>query len=224
MVDIPIVADAKKAIRHLLQKAQSYDCEAWSKQLIKLKELYPLGMKQTGLTPQFIIEKINELFDRLIVVTDVGQNQLWTTQFLELNEQKQLLTSGGLGTMGYGLPAALGAKLGNPMKDVVAVCGDGGIQMNIQELATAVVQELPVIVCILNNGYLGMVRQMQEKFYNKLYQVEMNNPDFTKIAEAYDLFAVRVNRAKDLVPALQQALAYQGTAIVDIEISSNEEI
>lgn len=134
-VDIPIVADAKKAISFMIQKTDSCDREAWKKQLKELKELYPLGMKQTGLTPQYIIEKINEIFDKLIVVTDVGQNQLWTTQFLELNQEKQLLTSGGLGTMGYGLPAALGAKLGNPEKDVIAVCGDGGIQMNIQPLA-----------------------------------------------------------------------------------------
>lgn len=104
-----------------------------------------------------------------VITTDVGQNQLWTTQFLELTNQKQMLTSGGLGTMGYGLPAAIGAKLGNPDKDVITICGDGGFQMNIQEMATAVVYELPVIICILNNGYLGNVRQWQEMFFNKRY-------------------------------------------------------
>ena len=126
--------------------------------------------------------------------------------------------------MGFGLPAAIGAQLANPKSLVLNITGDGSFQMNLQELATCREHNIPVKIIIMNNGYLGMVRQMQEKFYNNLYQVEMNNPDFTKIAEAYDLFAVRVNKAKDLVPALQQALTYQGTAIVDIAISSNEEI
>ncbi len=225
-VDIPIVGDAKKAISHLLQKTESCNCEAWKKQLEELKKLYPLAMKQTGLTPQFIIEKINEMFDKLIVVTDVGQNQLWTTQFLELNEEKQLLTSGGLGTMGYGLPAALGAKLGNPEKHVVAVCGDGGIQMNIQELATAVVQELPVIVCILNNGYLGNVRQWQQMFYNNRYSstclkyrkrckagctgpvktCPVYTPDFVKLAESYGAFGIRVTSKEEVEAAFKRAL------------------
>lgn len=224
-VDIPIVADAKKAISRLLQKSESCNCEDWKKQLEELKKSYPLAMKQTGLTPQFIIEKINEMFDKLIVVTDVGQNQLWTTQFLELNEEKQLLTSGGLGTMGYGLPAALGAKLGNPEKHVVAVCGDGGIQMNIQELATAVVQELPVIVCVLNNGYLGNVRQWQQMFYNNRYSstclkyrkrcktgctgpgktCPVYTPDFVKLAESYGALGVRVSSREEVEAAFMRA-------------------
>lgn len=224
-VDIPIVADAKKAISRLLQKSESCNCEDWKKQLEELKKSYPLAMKQTGLTPQFIIEKINEMFDKLIVVTDVGQNQLWTTQFLELNEEKQLLTSGGLGTMGYGLPAALGAKLGNPEKHVVAVCGDGGIQMNIQELATAVVQELPVIVCVLNNGYLGNVRQWQQMFYNNRYSstclkyrkrcktgctgpgktCPVYTPDFVKLAESYGALGIRISSREEVEAAFKRA-------------------
>ena len=133
------------------------------------KKEYPIDMGKDGLTPQMIIQTINEMFKEAIVTTDVGQNQLWTTQFLDIGENKQMLTSGGLGTMGYGFPAAIGAKLGNPHKDVIVISGDGGMQMNIQEMATAVVYELPVIICILNNGYLGNVRQWQEMFYDRRY-------------------------------------------------------
>lgn len=159
-VDIPIVADAKNAITDLYKMATPLDIKEWIKQILEWKKSYPLCMKNDSLTPQMIIQHINEIFDEAIIATDVGQNQLWTTQFLELNQQKQMLTSGGLGTMGYGLPASIGAKIGNPDKDVIVISGDGGMQMNIQELATAVVNELPITICIFNNGYLGNVRQI----------------------------------------------------------------
>lgn len=149
--------------------ATPLDIKEWIKQILEWKKSYPLCMKNDSLTPQMIIQHINEIFDEAIIATDVGQNQLWTTQFLELNQQKQMLTSGGLGTMGYGLPASIGAKIGNPDKDVIVISGDGGMQMNIQELATAVVNELPITICIFNNGYLGNVRQWQEMFYDKRY-------------------------------------------------------
>ncbi len=224
-VDIPIVADAKKAIEVLLQKVNRLDCKDWLKQIAEWKEAYPLTMKKGGLTPQLIIEHINQNFQNSIVVTDVGQNQLWATQFLELDENRQLLTSGGLGTMGYGFPAALGAKLGNPHKDVIVICGDGGVQMNIQEMATAVVQELPVIICILNNGFLGNVRQWQEMFYHKRYsstclryrkccEADCSNPgkncpvytpDFIKLAESYGAFGIRVTHTEEIKAAFQAA-------------------
>ncbi len=133
------------------------------------KDIHPLSMKCGYLTPKHILDGINKVFDRSVIATDVGQNQLWATQFLELDGQRQLLTSGGLGTMGYGFPAALGAKIGNPDRDVIVISGGGGMQMNIQEMATAMVYELPVIICVLNNGYLGNVRQWQEMFYEKRY-------------------------------------------------------
>ncbi len=224
-VDIPIVADAQKAIELLLKKAKPLECKDWLGEIAAWKEAYPLTMKRGGLTPQSIIEHINQDFRNAIVVTDVGQNQLWTTQFLELDENRQLLTSGGLGTMGYGLPAALGAKLGNPQKDVIVISGDGGIQMNIQELATAVVQELPVIVCIFNNGYLGNVRQWQEMFYHKRYSgtclryrkgcaahcsapgqnCPPYTPDYIKLAESYGACGIRVTQAEEIDAALQTA-------------------
>ncbi len=224
-VDIPIVADAKNAIEHLRKKAISVKCKDWRKQIATWKKEYPLIVNTDGLTPQNIITKVNKGFQNAVIVTDVGQNQLWATQYLELDESKQMLTSGGLGTMGYGLPAALGAKLGNPEKDVIVICGDGGIQMNIQEMATAVVQELPIIVCIFNNGYLGNVRQWQQMFYQKRYsctcmryrkQCDLNcndpgkdcpvyTPDFIKLAESYGAYGIRVTKDEDIDKALRAA-------------------
>ncbi len=182
-------------------------------------------MGHFGLTPQRVILAINDLFSEAVIVTDVGQNQLWTTQFLALNERKQMLTSGGLGTMGYGLPAGIGAKIGNPRKPVVVVTGDGGMQMNIQELATAVVYELPIIICILNNGYLGNVRQWQELFYGRRYSSTCMRyrkscpsacerpgencpdytPDFVRLAQSYGAKGIRVTESDAVEDALRSA-------------------
>lgn len=138
-VDIPIVADAKVAITKMLKYAEKLDIADWVSEIMKIKEEHPINMNSySGLTPEKIIKTINEMYNNLIITTDVGQNQLWTTQYIEIDENKQLLTSGGLGTMGYGFPAAIGAKLGNMDKDVICISGDGGVQMNIQEMATAV--------------------------------------------------------------------------------------
>lgn len=227
-VDIPIVADAKNAILSLLDKMPKLDFRAWQEQLDEWKEKYPLIIPQkskSGVTPLAIIQEINRSFENAVITTDVGQNQLWATQFLELSLEKQMLTSGGLGTMGYGFPAALGAKLGNPDKDVITICGDGGIQMNIQEMATAIVYELPVIVCILNNGYLGNVRQWQEMFFDKRYSSTClryrkscsatcnkpsaccpeYTPDFIRLAQSYGAKAVRVQHFEEIHSALQEA-------------------
>ena len=147
-----------------------------------------------------------------------------TAQFFNFNKPKKFITSGGLGTMGFGLPAAIGAQIANPKSLVLNITGDGSFQMNLQELATCREHNIPVKIIIMNNSYLGMVRQLQEKIYDNLYQVEMINPDFTKIAEAYDLFAIRVKTPAELIPALNKAIEYNGTAIVDIVIDSFEEI
>ena len=159
-----------------------------------------------------------------VVVTDVGQHQMVTAQFFNFNQPKKFITSGGLGTMGFGLPASIGAQLANPKSLVLNITGDGSFQMNLQELATCREHNIPIKIIIMNNGYLGMVRQLQEKIYNNMYQVEMINPDFTKIAEAYDLYAVRVNTANELIPALESAIKHDGTVIVDVSIDSFEEI
>lgn len=225
VVDIPIVADAKKAICALLDKAKPLNIAEWTDEISKWKKQYPIDMGESGLTPQMVIKAINELFTDAVITTDVGQNQLWTTQFLNIDENKQMLTSGGLGTMGYGFPAAIGAKLGNPQKDVIVVTGDGGMQMNIQEMSTAIVYELPIIICILNNGYLGNVRQWQEMFYDRRYsstcmryrkscEIDCNKPnkccpeytpDFVRLAESYGAKGIRVTKAQDIETALIDA-------------------
>lgn len=228
VVDIPIVADAKNAIVALLEKAPKYDFADWKKQIDSWKAehpIYSIDGAKSKVTPYSIIQEINHVFEDAVITTDVGQNQLWTTQFLELTDKKQMLTSGGLGTMGYGLPAAIGAKIGNPNKDVIAICGDGGIQMNIQEMATAVVYELPIIICILNNGYLGNVRQWQEMFYKKRYSCTCLRyrkscaafcntpsaccpdyiPDFVRLTESYGAKAFRVQRPEDIKTTLEEA-------------------
>ena len=159
-----------------------------------------------------------------VVVTDVGQHQMLTAKFFNFNKPNKFITSGGLGTMGFGLPAAIGAQLAKPNALVLNITGDGSFQMNLQELATCREHNIPVKIIIMNNGYLGMVRQLQEKLYDNRYQVEMINPDFVKIAEAYDLFAVRVSNTEELLPALEKAISYEGTAIVDISIDAFENI
>lgn len=225
-VDIPIVADAKVAITKMLKYAEKLDIADWVSEIMKIKEEHPINMNSySGLTPEKIIKTINEMYNNLIITTDVGQNQLWTTQYIEIDENKQLLTSGGLGTMGYGFPAAIGAKLGNMDKDVICISGDGGVQMNIQEMATAVSYELPVTLVILNNGYLGNVRQWQELFFNKRYSStclryrrscnrDCMNPDkccpkytpnFVKLAESYDAVGIRVTNEEELRAAFTKA-------------------
>lgn len=245
--DISIVLDAKKAICELIERVKLLEIKErglkvrewkleilkWRLEIQKWKEEYTASMLCTqrdsfGVSqnmPQKIMREINEVFTNAVIATDVGQNQLWATQFLELGESKKMITSGGLGTMGYGLPAAIGAKLGNPHKDVIVIAGDGGIQMNIQELATAVVYELPIIICILNNGYLGNVRQWQEMFYERRYfstcmcyrkscPVGCNHPDencpeytpdFVSLARSYGARGVRVTQEKDIRRALEEA-------------------
>ena len=147
-----------------------------------------------------------------------------TAQFFEFNKPRKFITSGGLGTMGFGLPAAIGAYIANPDKLVINITGDGSFQMNLQELATCRENNIPIKIIIMNNGYLGMVRQIQEKIYNNNFQVEMNNPDFTKIAESYDLFAVRVSTKDELISALKKTINYKGTVIIDIAVNSFETI
>lgn len=229
-VDVPIVADAKVAIECLYRRVTEEPIgevnPKWIAQIADWKEQYPLPtMESKGLSPKGILEEINEQYADEIVVTDVGQHQMWTTQYLKMTGETTLVTSGGLGTMGYGLPAAIGAKLGNPDRDVICISGDGGMQMNLQELATAVTQELPITICIFNNGYLGMVRQWQQLFYGKRYastclryrrecEEECGNgnhacppytPDFVKLAESYGAKGIRVMQQEEIAAAFQQA-------------------
>ena len=224
-VDIPIVADAKYALTQCTQRVQ-YTCNAsWINEVKQWNTKRMYKSTTTGLHAKDIIDTLNTIFETAIYTTDVGQNQLWATQLLELNENKRLITSGGLGTMGFGLPSAIGAKIGNPDIDVISINGDGGIQMNIQDLATAVVYELPIIICILNNGYLGNVRQWQELFYDKRYSYtclryrlscktrchQPNStcptytPDFIKLAQSYGAQAIRVSEVHEIAIAIEKA-------------------
>lgn len=235
VVDIPIVADAKLAIEKLLEYAAPLKIDKWVEQLMCWKKEYPISMQQyDGLTPEKMIQYINDNFECPIITTDVGQNQLWATQYIKLESSRQFLTSGGLGTMGYGFPAAIGAQIGNPESTVIAISGDGGMQMNIQELATAVVLELPLILIVFNNGYLGNVRQWQELFYHKRYSstclrhrksCEKNcldsskccpkyTPDFVKLAESYEAYGIRISKEEEIAEAFAYAKEHKNAPTV----------
>ena len=240
-VNVPIVADAKDAIEKMNEYVEKCDIEEWLAQIEGWKEEHPLKMRERDiLTPQDVIETINRVFDEAIIVTDVGQHQMFTAQFAEITEKKRLLMSGGLGTMGYGLPGAIGAKIGNPDTLVISISGDGGMQMNIQELATAVLEELPIISCVFNNNNLGMVRQWQNLFYGRRFsmtclrsgaacrgkcgEVECPpyTPDFIKLAESYGAIGIRVTEKDQIEPAFREAMKSTKTPVI-IEFSIDPE-
>lgn len=226
--DLEILSDVNLFLEGLLYKLHEPPRFIdWVSKINLIREDRPVNSSLSG-NMHFagVLEKIYECTKKYepLVVTDVGQHQMVTAQFFNFNKPRKFITSGGLGTMGFGLPASIGAYLAKPDSLVLNITGDGSFQMNLQELATCREHNIPVKIIILNNGYLGMVRQMQEKIYNNLYQVEMINPDFTKIAEAYDLFAVRVNTPDEIAPALEKAISHDGTAIIDISIDSFENI
>lgn len=244
VVDVPIVADANMALEKLLEWAEPKKTSAWKNQIEIWENENPLEMRRDkGMTPQMIMEHVNSNFPKAIYVTDVGQHQMWATQYLELDEDSRLLTSGGLGTMGFGLPAAIGAKIANPDKDVVCISGDGGLQMNIQELATAVVQGAGVTICVLNNYYLGMVRQMQQLFYGKRYSATClrrrkscpaeckgpnsscppYTPDFVKLVESYGGYGIRVEKEEDIDAAFAKAKEHRDVpVIIEFMIATDE--
>ncbi len=241
-VDVPIVADAGEAIGKMLEYVSECGTQQWLDQVEGWKKEHPMAMKRKPImTPQDIIEAMNRIFDRAIVVTDVGQHQMFAAQFVEITEGKRLLMSGGLGTMGYGLPGAIGAKIGNPDTPVISISGDGGMQMNIQEIATAVLEELPIISCIFNNNNLGMVRQWQKLFYGKRYamtclrsgaacrgrcgEVECPayTPDFIKLAESYGAVGIRVTKKEEIEPAFREAMKSTKTpVIIEFEIDPED--
>ena len=222
-VDIPIVADAKAVIEKMNEYVEPCGSEKWLGKIEGWKKEHPLDMKKHGaMGPKDIIDAINRQFEEAIIVTDVGPHQMVAAQYTELTEKKTIIMSGGLGTMGYGFPGAIGAKLGNPDTPVIAISGDGGMQMNIQEFATAVLEELPLVLCVLNNTYLGMVRQWQKLFYGKRYgmtnlrsgalfrrtngeEMPEYTPDFVKLAESYGAKGIRVTKPEEIEPAFEEA-------------------
>lgn len=226
--ELVIKADIKEFLTGFISENTESDLkEDWLVRADALKDEFILSeYVSDSLHSSYVLETISEYtkYYEPVVVTDVGQHQMLTAQYFNFNKPQKFITSGGLGTMGFGLPAAIGAHIANPGNLILNITGDGSFQMNLQELATCREHNIPIKIIIMNNGYLGMVRQMQEKIYHNRYQVEMINPDFTKIAEAYDLFAVRVKTKEELIPALERAIKHEGTAIIDVAIDSFENI
>jgi len=228
-VDIPIVGDAKEVLKELNKSVKKPDTKEWLKKIDDWKKKHPLRHKDDDkIRPQYVLEEIwKATKGEAIIATEVGQNQMWAAQFYKFLKPRTMLSSGGLGTMGYGFPAAIGAQLGKPGAVVWDIAGDGSIQMNIQELATAVINKLPVKVAILNNGCLGMVRQWQELFYKKRYSYTMLGgvcPDFVKLAESYGALGIRVTKKDEVRRAIDKAMKTNTCVFIDFHIEQEENV
>ena len=230
LIDVPIVGDLKNVLTDLNEKAPKVSHDEWLKQIKKWKKDYSLIYRKTEddiLIPQEILAEINKITKGdVIVATDVGQHQMWAAQFLTFNNPYSILTSGGAGTMGFGLPAAIGAQVANPNKKVLAVVGDGGFQMTFQELMLIKEYNLPVKIFIINNSYLGMVRQWQELFHEKRYSsVDLSyNPDFIKIGEAYGIKSIQLKNKKDLKKNLKKILESDEAVLVECIVEKEENV
>lgn len=244
-IDIPIVGHVKNILRQLLPLVKRKRRSEWLEQIAQWQKEYQFSYDRdsSDLLPQYVIEQVYEVTrGDAIIVTDVGQHQMWSAQFFKYTKPRSFLSSGGLGTMGYGLPAAIGAQAGKPNSTVVLIAGDGSIQMNFQELVVATEHELPVKALIINNGYLGMVRQWQEMFYNKEYSASRLGrngrspmekipkqgsgylPDFVKLAEAHGAMGLRVSRKKEVTPALRTALRTQRPVVIECMVKQDENV
>jgi len=232
-VDIPIVGDARNVLKSMLKFFEEEPAQDWAKMRADwLKEIAEWAKSSPliynagpCIKPQFVIKKINEITKgEVIITTEVGQNQMWTAQFFTFTKPRTLLTSGGLGTMGYGFPAAIGAQVAFPEKTIIDIAGDGSFQMNIQELATAVQYNLPVKVAILNNHCLGMVRQWQQLFCDRRYSQTLFEvvPDFVKLAEAYGAIGLRAAKPEEVEPVIRQALALRRPVVMDFVVDRDE--
>ena len=220
-VDVPIVGDAKAVLSKLLEYVKYKKRKEWEDKVKEWRRLYPLKYKKDGFKPQYVIEKACEIFPDAIVTTEVGQNQMWAAQYFKVKYPRQFITSGGLGTMGFGFPAAIGAKMAKPYKDVIDIAGDGSFLMNIQELATCVQYGITVKVLILNNGYLGMVRQWQQLFYKERYSascIGCKEMSFEKIAEGFGAIGITVEKPSEVEDALKTAKKTDAPVVVDFRV------
>jgi len=227
-VDVPIVGDVKAVLKELNKQITATGHIDWIGQLDDWRKEHPSTAIRVsdGLLPQYVVQQISEATKgEAIIVTGVGQNQMWAAQHYCYSRPNSLISSGGLGTMGFGLPASIGAKIGCPDTTVWCIDGDGGFQMTIQELATIAQEKAAVKIAIINNGYLGMVRQWQELFYEKRYvATPLSGPDYVKIAEAYGISALRVKSREEVVPAIKQAMEHQGPFLIDFVVEPEENV
>jgi len=228
-VEIPIVGDIKTVLKELIPHLDKKENGEWQQRIKELKETFPLKYEDDGsetIKPQYIMEEIDKYTNgEATIVTEVGQHQMWAAQFHKYKKPRQFITSGGLGTMGYGLPAAIGAQIGQPKEKVILIAGDGSIQMNIQELGTAEAYNIPIKIIIFNNKYLGMVRQWQEIFFDKRYSsTKIPAPDFVKMGEAYGIWSKSIEKKSELDGALKEAMEIKGPAILDIHIPEEENV
>jgi len=226
---LPIVGDVKLVLAALAKKVSARKHPEWRAKIEGWKQQYPLSWKGDGLKPQFVIQEIWRATEgKAIITTEVGQNQMWAAQWYPCTEMRQFISSGGLGTMGYGFPAAIGAQFARPDRVVWDIAGDGSIQMNIQEMATAVVSKLPIKIAVLNNGYLGMVRQWQTLFYrNRLSftDIAVGTPDFVKLAEAYGAVGLRVTKESEVIDAIRKAMAVKDRpCLIDFHVAREENV
>jgi len=226
-VDIPVNGDVKIVLKQLMNVLQPRLGEAWREKIQMWKKEYPIDFcDNRELKPQAVIREIyRQTGGNARITTEVGQHQMWTAQYYTFSKPRSFISSGGLGTMGYGMPAAIGVQAGCPGDTVFDIAGDGSIQMNIQELCTAVNYELPINVAVMDNGFLGMVRQWQELFYNRRYsQTKLFNPDFVKLAEAYGAEGFRVTKRSELAPVLEQAIRSSKPVMIDFMVESEENV
>ena len=227
-VDIPVVGDAKDILKRLAGQVEYQDREEWFAKISEWKKEFPFRYDNNSavIKPQYVIEEIwKQTKGDAIITTGVGQNQMWAAQFYRYKRPRQFISSGGLGTMGFGLPAAVGAQAAMPAATVIDIDGDHSFNMTMTELSTAVENKLPIKVCILNNGYMGMVRQWQELFYNRRYSKSyLSNPDYSAVAKALGAVGMTVDKKGDVAKAVKKMLAEKGPCVVDFKVEPEENV